>query len=316
MMEPLLQVKDLTKRFELKGTKESLTAVSNVNFDIFPSESVGLIGESGSGKTTVGRCILRLVEPTEGQIIMKDKNILELNQKEFRTYRTNMTMIFQDPYASLNPRMSVEKILYEPLELLNNKNSKHNTKRVHELLEMVGLERKHLALFPHQLSGGEQQRVGIARALSNNPEIIILDEPVTALDLSVRLQILDLLQKIQKEKEISYLYISHDLSTVKHICHRVAVMYLSTIIEFGTAKQIFETPQHPYSKALLSSVMSPDPDVKRNNYELSGEIPSPINLPNYCYLYNRCPEATEICSQGIPPLEEKEDGRLVACFNV
>lgn len=315
-MKPLLQVKDLTKKFELKGSKEVLTAVSNVNFNIFPSESMGLIGESGSGKTTVGRCILRLIEPTEGQVIMKETDVLKLNQKEFRKYRTNMTMIFQDPYASLNPRMSVEKIILEPLQLINGKNSKDNLDRVHELLGMVGLEEKHLGLYPHQLSGGEQQRVGIARALSTKPEIIILDEPVTALDLSIRLQILALLKRIQKENDISYLYISHDLSTVKHICHRVAVMYLSTIVELGTVEQIFETPLHPYSKALLSSVMSPDPDVKRNNYELSGEIPSPINLPNHCYLCNRCPEATPRCSKERPLPVKKEDGRMVACFNV
>lgn len=315
-MKPLLQIKDLSKKFELKGTKETLTAVSHVNFDIYPSESLGLIGESGSGKTTVGRCILRLIEPTEGTVLFGETDVLSLSQKEFRKYRSKMTMIFQDPYASLNPRMSVQNIILEPLQLLNSKGNKENMERVCALLDMVGLEEKHLELFPHQLSGGEQQRVGIARALSTKPDIIVLDEPVTALDLSIRLQILDLLQKLQKENEISYLYISHDLSTVKHICQRVAVMYLSTIVELGTVDQIFNSPKHPYSKALLSSVMSPDPDVSRNNYQLSGEIPSPINLPNSCYLCKRCPEATERCHRERPVLTEKENGHMVACFNV
>lgn len=315
-MKPLLQVKDLSKKFELKGTEETLTAVSHVNFDIYPSESLGLIGESGSGKTTVGRCILRLIEPTEGTVLFGETDVLSISQKEFRKYRSKMTMIFQDPYASLNPRMSVQNIILEPLQLLNSKGNKENMERVCALLDMVGLEEKHLELFPHQLSGGEQQRVGIARALSTKPDIIVLDEPVTALDLSIRLQILDLLQKLQKENEISYLYISHDLSTVKHICQRVAVMYLSTIVELGTVDQIFNSPKHPYSKALLSSVMSPDPDVPRNNYQLSGEIPSPINLPNSCYLCKRCPEATERCYRERPVLTEKENGHMVACFNV
>lgn len=315
-MKPLLQVKDLSKKFELKGTEETLTAVSHVNFDIYPGESLGLIGESGSGKTTVGRCILRLIEPTEGTVLFGETDVLSISQKEFRKYRSKMTMIFQDPYASLNPRMSVQNIILEPLQLLNSKGNKENMERVCALLDMVGLEEKHLELFPHQLSGGEQQRVGIARALSTKPDIIVLDEPVTALDLSIRLQILDLLQKLQKENEISYLYISHDLSTVKHICQRVAVMYLSTIVELGTVDQIFNSPKHPYSKALLSSVMSPDPDVPRNNYQLSGEIPSPINLPNSCYLCKRCPEATERCYRERPVLTEKENGHMVACFNV
>ncbi len=315
-MKPLLQVKDLSKKFELKGTKETLTAVSHVGFEIYRGESLGLIGESGSGKTTVGRCILRLIEPTEGTVLFDGTDVLSLSQKEFRRYRSKMTMIFQDPYASLNPRMSVQNIIIEPLQLLNSKNNKENMQRVRVLLDMVGLEEKHLELFPHQLSGGEQQRVGIARALSTKPDIIVLDEPVTALDLSIRLQILDLLQKLQKENEISYLYISHDLSTVKHICQRVAVMYLSTVVELGTVDQIFNSPKHPYSKALLSSVMSPDPDVSRHNYQLSGEIPSPINLPNSCYLCKRCPEATERCGRERPVLVEKGNGHMVACFNV
>lgn len=313
MGERLLEVQNLVKHFPI-GLKQTVKAVNDVSFYVEKGEALALVGESGSGKTTAGRCILRLIEPTSGTIIFRGQRITAISQAQFRPSRPHIQMVFQEPYDSLNPRMRIGKILEEPLALANRLTPVERQKRVLELLDMVRLGTSFADKYPHQLSGGEQQRVGIARAIATEPDLVVLDEPTSALDVSVRGELLDLLTDLQRELGLAYLFISHDLTAVRRVCHRVAIMYLGKIVETGSTEEIFSRPLHPYSRALLSSVLYPDPNQKPSRFILKGEIPSPINLPKGCHLVARCPWAREGCVVAYPPLEELLPGRLVACF--
>ncbi|WP_084213477.1 ABC transporter ATP-binding protein [Thermicanus aegyptius] len=310
-----IEVRDLCKVFPVKGSRDGLVAVDGVSFRIDFGETLGLVGESGSGKTTVGRCILRLLEPTSGQILFDGRDITRLKQHELRHLRSQMQMVFQDPFRSLNPRMSIGASIAEPM-LLQGMGKEQSWKRAAELIQKVGLKAEDLDLFPYQLGGGELQRVGIARAIATNPKFIVLDEPTSLLDLTVRTDILQLLVSLQREMGLAYLLITHDLSTVRDICHRVAVMYLGQIVEMGDVQQVFGNPCHPYSRALLSSVLVPDPRVRRSGYTLKGEIPSPLHVPHGCYLHTRCPEATDRCCSTRQQLLPADGKRLVRCWQV
>ena len=318
MTAPVLEVKDLVKHFPLKHSRAVVHAVTGVSFGIERGETLGLVGESGSGKTTVGRCILRLIEPTDGTLLFKGEDITHISQEEFRRHRPKMQMVFQDPYDALDPRQNASDIVAEPLLLWQKDlDNAGRHRRVQELAETVKMRYEQLEQYPHQMSGGEQQRVGIAKAIATEPDLLVLDEPTSSLDPSAHAEIIRLLIELQQEFGFSYLFISHDLMTVRHISHRVAIMYLSQLIEVGTTQQIFEAPQHPYSRSLLSSVLYPDPKIKRpRTYTLSGEIPSPIDLPKGCYLYSRCPMAEPQCQESAPPMIDLGDGHRVACFRV
>jgi len=310
----LLEVDKLVKHFPLKGSRALVQAVNGVSFTLERGKTLGLIGESGSGKTTVGRCILKLIDPTSGEISFDGKRTNALSQSQFRPLRRRIQMVFQDPFRSLNPRMTVRDILREPLTLHGIGTRRGRDDRVRELIRRVELEPDDLDRYAHQLSGGQQQRVGIARASATEPDLIVLDEPTSSLDITIRGRITDLLLSLQAELQLSYIYISHDLTTVEHLCHQVAVMYLGSIVEIGSKARVFGTPQHPYSKALLSSALVPDPTVRKMPYLLSGEIPSPINLPSGCPLTSRCPEAAEQCKVRFPPFVEVAGGHRVACI--
>jgi oligopeptide/dipeptide ABC transporter ATP-binding protein len=313
-MPALLEVRNLTMHFPLKGSRAVVRAVNGVSFVIGRGQTLGLIGESGSGKTTVGRCILKLIEPTGGEILFDGVPTTGLTQRRFHPFRRRIQMVFQDPFRSLNPRMNVRDTLLEPLRLHKIGTRRDDEDRVRELLRRVELEPEDLRRYPHQLSGGQQQRVGIARAIATNPDLIVLDEPTSSLDIAIRGRITDLLLNLQAELGLSYVYISHDLTTVEHLCQQVAVMYLGSIVEIGTKDQVFATPRHPYSKALLSSALEPDPTVHKQPYVLSGEIPSPINLPMGCPLRTRCPEVAEACATRMPPSVDVGEGHRVACI--
>jgi oligopeptide/dipeptide ABC transporter ATP-binding protein len=312
-MPNLLEVRSLVKHFPIRGSHAVVQAVNDVSFHVEQGRTLGLIGESGSGKTTVGRCILKLIEPTEGEILFAGTSIGSLTMDQFRPMRRRIQMVFQDPYRSLNPRMSVKEIVREPLMLHKMGSRSEQEDRVRELIVRVELEPDDLRRYPHQLSGGQQQRVGIARAIATNPDLVVLDEPTSSLDITIRGRITDLLLNLQEELNISYIYISHDLTTVEHLCHDVAVMYLGSIVEIGAKSQVFDAPEHPYSRALLSSALVPDPSVRRPLYALAGEIPSPINLPIGCPLQTRCPEMVAECKQQFPPFVDVGDGHLAAC---
>jgi oligopeptide/dipeptide ABC transporter ATP-binding protein len=313
MGEPLLDVRQLVKHFPL-GHGRAVQAVNGISFAIERGEALALVGESGSGKTTVGRCVLRLIERTSGTITFRAEDITAMSQEAFRHRRRHIQMVFQEPYDSLNPRMRVGKILDEPLLLGTRLSAAGRRERVLELLDMVGLAATLADAYPHQLSGGEQQRVGIARAIATSPDLIVLDEPTSALDVSVRAEILDLLVDLQERLGLAYLFISHDLTAVRRVCQRVAVMYLGRIVETGRTGEIFARPLHPYSRALLSSVLYPDPVQTRTRFLLSGEIPSPIDLPPGCALEARCPWARPACTLTVPVLDELLPERHVACF--
>jgi oligopeptide/dipeptide ABC transporter ATP-binding protein len=310
----LLEVQDLVKHFPLSHHR-TVKAVNGVSFHIERGEALALVGESGSGKTTVGRCVLRLIEPTRGIITFRGENITAVSQEKFRRLRARIQMVFQEPYDSLNPRMRVGKTLEEPL-ILANRSSRpaERRQRVLELLEMVRLSEPFLDMYPHQLSGGEQQRVSIARAIATGPDLLVLDEPTSALDVSVRAEILDLLTDLRERLGLAYLFISHDLTAVRRVCQRVAIMYLGKTVEMGRTEEIFARPLHPYSRALLSSVLYPNPVQERSRFLLKGEIPSPINLPPGCHLYPRCPWARDECNLAYPSLEELLPAHPVACF--
>ena len=299
----LLSVEHLVKEFPLPHTREVVHAVNDVSFSIGEGETLGLVGESGSGKTTVGRCILRLIDVTAGAIQFEGRDIAQLSAREFGRLRSQIQTVFQEPYEALNPRWRIGDSIQEPLKYQGLMSSSERRRRVYEVLEMVRLSPQDYDRFPHQLSGGQQQRVGIARAIATKPKLIVLDEPTSALDISVRAEIIDVLVELQKESNVSYLFISHDLTAVRRVARRVAVMYLGTIVETGETEELFERQVHPYAKALLSSVLYPDPNQVRSTFRLSGEIPSPINLPSGCYLASRCPLALEECTEGQPPLE-------------
>lgn len=311
----LLSVKDLKRHFDI-GQGSTLKAVDGISFDILKGETFGLVGESGCGKSTAGRTILGLYNRTDGDVLFEQKNVHEMNDKERKDYLKKMQMIFQDPYASLNPRSTVLEIIAEPIEIHKLYSSKKEIReRVYELLEDVGLNRDHANRYPHEFSGGQRQRIGIARALALDPEFIIADEPISALDVSVQAQVVKLLQRLQKEKGLTYLFIAHDLSMVKYISDRIGVMYLGHMVELTTSSQLYESPLHPYTQALLSAIPIPDPDIEesRQRIILQGELPSPINPPSGCVFRTRCPHAMSICAEKKPIWQEQEPGHFVAC---
>ncbi len=312
----ILEVKNLKKHFKI-GRKTSLQAVDNVSFEIFEGETFGLVGESGCGKSTTGRTIIRLYEATGGEVIFDGKPVHgKKSKKEIKEFNRNMQMIFQDPYASLNPRMTVEDIIAEGLDIHGLVNSKDERQaRVHELLEVVGLNKEHATRYPHEFSGGQRQRIGIARALAVDPKFIIADEPISALDVSIQAQVVNLLRQLQKERGLTYLFIAHDLSMVKHISDRVGVMYLGNMAELADSDELYDNPLHPYTQALLSAIPVPDPEIERSRERiiLEGDVPSPVNPPSGCRFRTRCPMAQEICAQVVPTWQEAKDGHFVAC---
>ena len=317
--EPLLVVRDLRKYFPVKRGVLSrvvaqVRAVDGISFGLPKGETLGLVGESGSGKTTVGRCILRLIEPTDGDITFDGTNVLDLDSRGMRLMRRNMQIVFQDPYASLNPRMTVGTIVAEPLIIHGGMRGSERNDRVAQLLEKVGLSPDYRKRYPHEFSGGQRQRIGVARALATNPRFLVLDEPVSALDVSVQAQVVNLLQDLQEELGLTYLFIAHDLSVVEHISTRVAVMYLGKVMELAGRESLYSDPLHPYTKALLSAVPVPDPEVKKTRILLQGDIPTPLNPPSGCVFHTRCPIAQfPICKDEVPPLVEHKPGQFAAC---
>jgi peptide/nickel transport system ATP-binding protein len=318
MAQPLLQVKNLKKYFPIKGgilskTVGHVQAVDDISFDLYPGETVGLVGESGCGKSTAARTILRLIEPTGGEVVFEGQDILKLGKKPMRALRREMQIIFQDPYASLNPRMTVASIVGEPLEIHKIAKGRAKEERVANILEKVGLRPEHMRRYPHEFSGGQRQRIGIARALALNPKLIIGDEPVSALDVSIQAQVINLLEDLQREFNLTYLIIAHDLSVVEHISNRVAVMYLGKIVELATDRELYENPSHPYTEALLSAVPRPDPSIKKQRIILPGDVPSPINPPSGCRFHTRCLYAKADCKTVEPALQDIGGGHYVAC---
>ncbi|WP_108670547.1 ABC transporter ATP-binding protein [Peribacillus acanthi] len=318
MTEVLLKVDNLKKYFPINagvlGKKVGdVKAVDDVSFFVKKGETLGLVGESGCGKSTTGRMLMRLIEPTEGQVEFEGKVLTSLSSGEMRKVRKDVQMVFQDPYASLNPRHTVEKILEEPLIVHGIGNAQERKKMVREMLETVGLSSYHAKRYPHQFSGGQRQRIGIARALMTKPKLIIADEPVSALDVSIQSQVLNLLEDLQKEFGLTYLFIAHDLGVVRHISDRVGVMYLGRLVEITDAEKLYEKPLHPYTEALLAAVPIPDPTIKKERQLLTGDIPSPANPPLGCAFHTRCKSCMEICKTTRPELKEVEPGHYAAC---
>lgn len=318
MQEPLISVRNLKKYFDVGGGAK-LKAVDGISFDIFPGETFGLVGESGCGKSTAGRTIIRLYDATGGEVTFNGKNIFSLSRHDMSEVRRNFQMIFQDPYASLNPRMTVEDIVAEPLEIhkfYKTKKEKHD--RVIELLELVGLNDEHAMRFPHEFSGGQRQRIGIARALALNPKFIVCDEPISALDVSIQAQVVNLLKDLQDKLGLTYMFIAHDLSMVRYISDRVGVMYLGHMMELAESEELYKNPLHPYTKALLSAIPIPEPDVQRNRKRiiLEGDVPSPIDPKEGCRFVERCSYAIDKCRLVTPTFEEYKPGHFVSCHRV
>ncbi|MGR3378958.1 ABC transporter ATP-binding protein [Salipiger abyssi] len=309
---PIVQVRNLRKLFPV-GRGQNLHAIDGVDFDLRPGRTLALVGESGSGKSTVARCIVRLIEPSSGDVVLHGNSILPLNALQMARQYRQLQMVFQDPNASLNPRMTVRKVLEEPLKLHLDMSAGARADRLHELIEMVGLTETHLDRYPHELSGGQRQRVGIARALAINPEVVLLDEPTASLDVSVRGQILDLLNRLQTELNLAFLFISHDLQVVRHVADEVAVMYLGRIVEQGPTEEIFCNPRHPYTQALISAAPVAQWGVKRSRVRLAGEISTPVDPPAACRLSGRCPIEQPVCSTRDMPLQEIGADHRVAC---
>jgi oligopeptide transport system ATP-binding protein len=328
--EPLLAIRDLKVHFDLgggtfwdklvggSGVKRIVKAVDGVTLDIYRGETLGLVGESGCGKSSLGRAILRLTEPTAGQVLFRKRDLAHLSSREIREHRRYLQIIFQDPYASLNPRMTVGQIIREPLDTFRLASGREAQRRVQELMETVGLSKRFIKRYPHEFSGGQRQRIGIARALAVDPEFIVADEPISALDVSIQAQIMNLLEKLQREKNLTYLFISHDLRAIRHVSDRIAVMYLGKLVELGEAATIYEDPLMPYTKALISAVPVPDPEVEatRVRIVLEGDVPSPINPPAGCRFHTRCPYAIPECKQVIPPLAEIKPDHFAACIRI
>ncbi len=316
-MEPLISARNIKKYFDVgEGV---LKAVDGITFDIYPGETFGLVGESGCGKSTAGRTIIRLYEPTEGELIFNGKNIYELSRKEMQNVRQDFQMIFQDPYASLNPRMTVEDIVGEPLDIHGiYKNKKERRDRIIELLELVGLNEEHSMRFPHEFSGGQRQRIGIARALALNPKFIVCDEPISALDVSIQAQVVNLLKELQEKLGLTYMFIAHDLSMVRYISDRVAVMYLGHMMELAESEELYANPLHPYTRSLLSAIPIPDPEVQkdRRRIVLEGDVPSPINPKEGCRFVDRCMYAVDKCREVTPELKEIKSGHHAACHRI
>lgn len=314
--EVLIKVRNLKKYFEVeKGVY--LKAVDDISFDIYKGETLGLVGESGCGKSTTGRTLLNIYPATEGTIEFKGQDISKLKGKAAKDFTKSAQMIFQDPYASLNPRMLVSNIIGEGIDIHNLLKGQDRIDRIHELLELVGLNKEHANRFPHEFSGGQRQRIGIARALAVNPEFIVCDEPISALDVSIQAQVVNLLEELQQKMGLTYLFIAHDLSMVRYISDRVAVMYLGSIVELADSDELYENPIHPYTKALLSAIPIPDPEIqrKRERIVLQGDVPSPINPPKGCKFVDRCPMVTEKCRAERPALQEVKPGHYVACHH-
>lgn len=318
--QALVEVRNLKKYFEVKKSflgrnSTQLKAVDNVSFSISKGETFGLVGESGCGKTTIGRTLLKLYEPTAGDILYKGQSISSLNHKEMLPYRKKMQMIFQDPYASLDPRMTIAEIIGDPLVVHNIYQGKDRIDRVKELIELVGLKADHLNRYPHEFSGGQRQRIGIARALAVEPEFIVCDEPISALDVSIQAQVVNMLEELQERFGLTYLFVSHDLSMVRHISHKVGVMYLGSLVEYAEVNDLYTNMQHPYTRALLSAVPIADPDTaeRSERIHLQGDVPSPMNPPSGCAFRTRCAYAMSRCAEEKPGLRDIGNGHVVAC---
>ncbi|WZL73816.1 dipeptide ABC transporter ATP-binding protein [Clostridiaceae bacterium 35-E11] len=319
MKEVILAVENLTKTFQIKSNKlfeppKYLKAVNDVSFDVYKGETLGIIGESGCGKSTLGKSLIRLINPTSGTVQYEDNSLLDLSEKEMKKMRKDIQIIFQDPYSSLDPRKTTGSIIEEPMKIHNIGTPKERKEKVSELLELVGLNPYHATRYPHEFSGGQRQRINIARALALNPKLIVCDEPVSALDVSVQAQVLNLLKDLQRKLNLTYLFISHDLSVVKYISNRIAIMYLGKIVEMGNAQEIYKNPMHPYTKALFSAIPPESPLEKKEKIFLKGEIPSPVNLPPGCPFSTRCPNCISQCKESLPELKTLGEDHEAACF--
>jgi oligopeptide transport system ATP-binding protein len=327
---PLISIRDLKVHFDLGGgsawdkliggarVRRMVKAVDGVSLDIYPGETLGLVGESGCGKSTLGRALLRLTEPTGGQVLFRGTDLANVSKSRLRQHRRHLQMIFQDPYASLNPRMTVAQIIGEPLDTFRIASGREREARVRELMSTVGLSPRFIKRYPHEFSGGQRQRIGIARALAADPDFIVADEPISALDVSIQAQIMNLLERLQRERSLTYLFISHDLRAIRHVSDRVAVMYLGKLVELADARVIYDDPLMPYTKALISAVPVPDPEIEatRRRIVLQGDVPSPINPPRGCRFHTRCPWAVEACREVVPALAEIKPNHYAACIRI